>query len=97
MVTKRSNLKKDTIAESIHHKTLFTKGWNKLSITTYPNVSPDTQAYIAGYIEGRQTFKDINDFFYNTKSNNQNGPFGPLFLELQNFFKNVNLFIISKR
>ena len=77
------------IAESYYHKTLLTKGWNKLSITTYNNANLFTQAFLAGYIEGRQTFEGINDFYFNMKNNNLSSQFGDLFEELKTFYKKV--------
>jgi hypothetical protein len=76
-------------AEAHFCKVIMTKGWDKLSISTYKGAGPYLQAYFAGYLEGRLTAGDIWDFYYNLKQNHEAAN-NANFQKLINFFENVS-------
>jgi hypothetical protein len=84
------------IAEIYYHDTLLTKGWDKLSIKGYNQDNPLLQTYIAGYLEGRLTHKDITNFITNVNANYRKNGSGAFHLDkIKTFFSGVNKYIID--
>ncbi len=84
------------IAEIYYYNTLKQKGWNKLSIKGFNNDNPFLQTYIAGYLEGRITDADINNFISNVNTNYRKNPANAIHLDkIKRFFNNVNKYMTN--
>jgi len=82
------------ISEIYFYKNLKEKGWDKLTINSYRGDSKDIssfkQAFFSGYLEGRFTYQDINNFYKNLDSNYKKKNLYPIIKEIKNFFREVN-------
>jgi hypothetical protein len=91
--------KSKILGEASFHKTIMEKGWDKLSLSLpeQKEVSPFLQFYLGGYIEGRITFNEINNFLDNTQYNSiKQDPTLKTHNAIKSFFNEVNSNMISK-
>jgi hypothetical protein len=98
LVTKKSE---NTIAMAYFHKTLKSKGWDKLSLILNPKknpkLSPFILAYLGGYLEGRVTAKDVKNFLENMEYNlKKQDPNSRILRAIKTFFKNVDENLYSR-
>jgi len=90
------------ISEIFFYKNLKEKGWDKLTINTFRGknnknlFSTFKQAYFAGYLEGRFTFQDINNFHKNIETNYKKKNLYSIIKEIKTFFREVNDAMLKK-
>jgi len=90
------------------YKNIKEKGWDKLTINSFRGknnnqnnsdiffFSSFKQAYFSGYLEGRFTFQDINNFHKNIETNYKKKKMFPIIKEIKNFLGTVNDSMFSK-
>ena len=83
-----------TLIDINYHKTLLTKGWDKLSIKSYNNsnsiyeFNPFIQSYFSGYAEGKMTYEAIGIFYHNLQGNLEKSKMNSM-KQLKEFFDDI--------
>jgi hypothetical protein len=94
LINSEPNDKHHLVAEVFFYKSLNEKGWDKLSLNTYKSgdkFSPFLQTFFGGYLEGRLTFKDTDNFLSNMENNTKKSdPNLRIFNSIKGFFSQVD-------
>lgn len=83
--------KQSTIARVVFTKELPNTGWDKLHISTSKPANSYEQSFLAGYLEGRVTAREIHLFHKNLISNNESKvETARIFEHIKQFFKELS-------